>query len=265
MSKTSPCPRCRERGNDRAGDNLVHFLDGGAHCFSCSFHIHPTGMGLTGKSDEPKNKAVLPYDFTREVPTAALKWLLQYGLPWSYWKDQIGYSPSEERLVFLVGEGPVFSIGRYVGTKQGKDAPRKWYVWGDSHKHCEVIRPRYCEVVRPSVDSPTLALPSGRDQRTVVLVEDLVSAHKVVVAMQNTATPVVAIPLFGTVIHKPHLYYLMQEKFGSIMLWLDKDQQGVVMKKAMGLQALVGVPVGIVSTEQDPKEISLDKIEGLLR
>lgn len=49
------------------------------------------------------------------------------------------------------------------------------------------------------------------------------------------------------------------------MLWLDKDQQGVVMKKAMGLQALVGVPVGIVSTKQDPKEISLDKIEGLLR
>lgn len=31
------CKRCRERGNDGSGDNLVLYADGGSHCFACGF------------------------------------------------------------------------------------------------------------------------------------------------------------------------------------------------------------------------------------
>ncbi len=45
MSETSkqPCPKCREAGNDRSGDNLVVYPEGrGAHCFACGYHVHGT-------------------------------------------------------------------------------------------------------------------------------------------------------------------------------------------------------------------------------
>lgn len=255
--KTEPCPKCRALGNDRAGDNLVVFPNGHKHCFSCKHHVFPSHfIPKVEKPNGPKN--LLPLDFTREVPTTAFKWLLQYGLPWSYWKDQVGYSPSEERLVFLVGKPHQFSIGRYVGARVGKEAPRKgstegsfhpkWKCWGDSHKHCETIEPT------------SLAVATAEGQQ-VVLVEDLISAHKVATSVPSVA----AIPLFGTQVHKPHLYFLMNCPEGTIIhMWLDKDQQGLVMKKAANLSALTGLEVRCISTNDDPKSLTKEQICSVL-
>ncbi len=230
-----PCPRCRSVNRDSRGDNLVVYDDGGAHCFSCSYHVHSKPSLFLPKPIKYEQKDTLPRDFTREVPATAWKWLLQFGLPWSYWKESCGYSPHDERLVFLVGEGPRFSIGRFVGdaTKYERK-PRKWFVWGDSHKHCEVLG----------------------DGKSVILVEDLVSAHKV-------AQVTTAIPLFGTEFHPCHLYYLMnQDK--PIKIWLDKDQEGNVHKKALRLSGLVDNPVDIIVTENDPKQLSINDIKELV-
>jgi len=238
QKREEPCPRCRARGADSRGDNLVVWPDGSAHCFSCSYHRFPKHY-VPRVKELNVPKALLPGDFVREVPASALKWLLQYGLPWSYWKDQIGYSPTEERLVFLIGSPTQFSIGRYVGMALPGRTPRKWYVWGDSHKHCEIVKP-------PRVES-------AKAQDKIVLCEDLVSAHKVANAGY------LAMPLFGVNWHPCHVYYLMQEQ-RPIVLWLDKDQAGTIMRKAMGLQALVGCPVHTVSTDNDPKELSFKEI-----
>lgn len=35
-----PCPKCREKGNDRSGDNLIEFADGGKNCFACGYVIY---------------------------------------------------------------------------------------------------------------------------------------------------------------------------------------------------------------------------------
>lgn len=35
-----PCPKCRVNGNDRSGDNLIEFQDGGKTCFACGFTIY---------------------------------------------------------------------------------------------------------------------------------------------------------------------------------------------------------------------------------
>ncbi|MEW5249931.1 toprim domain-containing protein [Microbulbifer sp. 2201CG32-9] len=34
-----PCPQCRERGADQSGDNLVKYVEGGAHCFACGYTV----------------------------------------------------------------------------------------------------------------------------------------------------------------------------------------------------------------------------------
>jgi len=236
-SRYSPCPKCRAKGNDTSGDNLVHFQDGGAHCYACGYHEFGNKIPQQLKKEIPNvPKNLLASDFTREVPTTALKWLLQYGLPWSYWKDQIGFSPAESRLIFQVGKPMQFSIGRYVGN--AVPAPRKWYVWGDPHRHCEVVG-------------------SGK---TVVLVEDLISAHKIAASCPD----VESIPLFGVELHKPHMYYLLNEN-KPVVFWLDKDQQGSIMRKAMRLQALTGRAVSVVSTERDPKELTREELNENLR
>lgn len=266
MSKVigyEPCPRCRSSGRDTRGDNLVVYKDDSAHCFSCQYHRNSSVRHLF-EPQELNNvpKSLLPSSFTREVPVRAWQWLLQYGLPYSYWKHRCGFAPSESRLVFTVGEPLAFSIGRLIpevaghegrptlGSNEGTKLPstdrvqvdvrqgtrsvvsavnqgRKWFVWGDSHKHCEVIT------------------PDSGPGKTVVLVEDIVSAHKV-------GQVTTAIPLFGTVVHPCHLYYLMQQD-KPITLWLDKDQEQNVQKTALRLQSLVSVPVNIVITDDDPK------------
>jgi len=182
-------------------------------------------------------KSILPRDFTRQVPTTAWKWLLQYGLPYSYWTPYCGYSPSEGRLVFTVGIPVEFSIGRFVEESNSEHPPRKWYVWGDSHKHCEVIE-------------------AAGDKGPIILVEDIVSAHKV-------GQVTTAIPLFGTMIHPCHKYYLMNEK-RPIKIWLDKDQEHSVKKKAINLQMLVGANVDVVVTDKDPKSYSIGQIKELI-
>jgi hypothetical protein len=162
------------------------------------------------------------------VPTVGWKWLLQYGLPYSYWNEFVGYSPHYERLVLTVGTPIQFSIGRHIGTEKRP----KWLSWGDCHRHCEIIN--------ESADGP------------IVIGEDLISAHKI--GQQATA-----IPLFGTKIHPCHMYFLNSNN-RSIILWLDKDQEGTVMKQASWLQMMTGKPVNVVITDKDPKELSNEEI-----
>ena len=260
------CPKCVAAGRDTSGDNLVVFPDGGKHCFSC--HLHIPASFRTFKSNltdgTPIPKALLPPDFTREIPGTAWKWLLQYGLSWEYWKEAIGFSPSEERLVFRVGDtyvsegklvrsgtGIQFSVGRYTPTAEtqpkgtellrqggklslvGITTPRKWYVWGDPHNHCEVVAPN--------------------KGKYIVLVEDLISAHKV---GQVTTT----IPLFGTKYHPPHLYYLLNSS-RPVIVWLDNDKHLEAQHIAVRLQTLFNRNVFVINTEADPKELPINIIQ----
>lgn len=314
FSHYEACPKCRSNGRDNRGDNLAVYRDGSVHCFSCGYHKFSVfnywkNRKLKELNDGPKS--LCPADYTRDVPAGAWKWLLQYGLPHSYWRDLVGYSPYECRLVFDVRteSGVAFRIGRYVGEEvrasdksgaggnvarasEGKERgirealgrwagsaaanegdagvqvgvlqqlhdvvggpgevgrsarpaamlpfagkPKKWFVWGDSHKHAEVIA-------------------RGKTGYTVV-VEDLVSAHKVGLVAE-------AIPLFGTRIYNPHFYYLINEN-KPVVLWLDKDQSQNVKKQALQLESVINQPVRILTTDKDPKAYSEQEINEFLK
>lgn len=224
------CPRCASLGNDTRGDNLVVYPDGGKHCFACKYHVFPKQYNNV-KPIENASKSLLPFDFTHDVPSSALPWLLQYGIPYSHWQPMLGYSPSSERLVFKVGSPVSFSIGRYVGNSN--PGSKKWYVWGDCHKHVEVV--------------------AGNINSPVVLVEDLISAHKVALAGFT------CIPLFGTHVHNAFIYYLLTTD-KPIYIWLDNDQAFNVKKQVLRLSSIIPQTINIVNTEKDPKCLSFENI-----
>jgi hypothetical protein len=236
-----PCPKCREQGRDRAGDNLGCYSDGSAHCFSCGYHRFVKGYIKKEPKYVNENQAVLPADFTRDIPADAWRWVLQYGLSYSYWKKYCGYSESTSRLVFTVGDPPRFSIGRYIGNDAGERAKtdrtfRKWTTWGDRGEYTEFL---------------------GRDNPgEVALVEDLISAHKV-----SQITP--CIPLFGTRINDATLREL-REYNRPVVLWLDADQKTLLIPKVHRLQFFLEVPIRTITTSLDPKYYSLSDIKEIL-
>lgn len=248
-----PCPRCRHGGNDSRGDNLVIYPDESSHCFSCGYHRSPSYRGPNESLARKTNKAleeingatVLPADFSRDVDPAGWRWLLQYGLALSYWKEQgVGYSETHGRLIFPVpGRAPHFSIGRLIKTNEGEEGKHipKWKVWGNCHSHAERIG-------------------TGK---TIVLVEDLLSAHKVAATGQASV-----FPLFGTVVHPAHIKALVEASRGldePIRLWLDHDQQMYTKNKALRLQLLLNFPVNVIHTKEDPKSLTLNEIKEILK
>lgn len=225
---TMPCPKCREKFRDNRGDNLIMYADGGYHCFSCSYHIHAKTY-IRKQPNVNENKTMLPSDCTREVPTKAWKWLLQYGLGYRYWQEYCSYSEKDERLVFRLETGN--GVGRYFG-----DDPkaRKWYAYGDLHKQA-------------------ILFGSYQDAPRVTLVEDLISAHKV-----SQVGP--CIPLFGTEVSPSVVATLNHIKL-PVRFWLDHDQMGNIVHKTVRLSNLINQPVDYIFTNADPKACSLERIK----
>lgn len=226
---TTACPKCRENGRDRRGNNLVWFSEHDAHCFACGYHVYPKHYKPVIKKDYHGSK-VLPPDFTREVPAKAWKWLLQYGLPIKYWRPFVGYSESHSRLVLTCGDPVIFSVGRDL-TGESK---AKWLAYGDTHK-------------------TAVSYGDVSTAKQVTLVEDLVSAHKV-------AQLSLSVPLFGTSVHNCH--YKLLKYFGlPVVLWLDKDQEHTMTKKCAQVSLYTGLPCSYIVTEKDPKELSIEYIK----
>lgn len=229
------CPRCAGMGRDRNGNNLGVYSDGGTYCFSCGYRSAPTLRARLTQEfvKDDKAKTVLPSDFSREVPTAGWKWLLQYGLSYSYWKAHCGYSEKENRLIFPIGSPTRFAAGRNLDPMGAS----KWKIYGDKSSYVEVLGEQL--------------------SREVVLVEDIVSAHKV--ASNGT----LCIPLFGTAIGDLVLKRLIT--LGKpVALWLDSDQYIHLPKKLARIQTLTGLKARSITTKLDPKECSSVLIKQML-
>jgi hypothetical protein len=239
--KSEPCPKCRANGRDRRGDNLARYPDGGGHCFSCGHHEFPRAL-LTSKVRKDdhgaENQTVLPSDFTEDVPARAWRWLLSYGLPYTYWRPFVGWSERDQRLIFKVGSPVRFSQGRYFGDATERP-PAKWWVYGERSGVSDVLRPE-----------------KGSATEAVVLVEDIISWHKV-----GQVAP--SICLFGVKMPDELVRKLIALK-RPVIVWLDRDQLALLAPKLNRLQTFLRASVQYVSTEKDPKAYSLDEIKEIL-
>lgn len=53
----APCPNCRSKGLDTAGDNLIQYANGTAHCFACGYH---EGGDVVAKANVSTGTLYLP-------------------------------------------------------------------------------------------------------------------------------------------------------------------------------------------------------------
>lgn len=93
--RKEPCPRCRELGQDKSGDNLARYTNGSAFCFSCRYLEKPTNY----RPEQPKSVVPAPSDLTLNFKKENLDWLKQY-LKDCEIGDHFRYSPSLSRHVY---------------------------------------------------------------------------------------------------------------------------------------------------------------------
>lgn len=94
------CPKCQDRGKDRAQDNLARYSNGSAYCYSCSYYER-----ASRHKAEKAIKTAYRQSFT-EVATLPPKWdqeLNRRGLNASE-KALFTYSPEMDRLIWRDGD-----------------------------------------------------------------------------------------------------------------------------------------------------------------
>jgi len=98
--KHEACPRCREVGNDRSGNNLARYDNGSAFCFSCRYVERADKYSPVSGSREGGERP--PRDLTPIIPSPNKEWLEKYLIPEEIRKHFV-YSPSLGRHIFQEG------------------------------------------------------------------------------------------------------------------------------------------------------------------
>lgn len=236
-----PCPKCRAIGHDRAGDNLAVYSDGSKYCFRCGYLETASGIQrIRGENERDisstHREITLPRDVDSAIPDRGRRFLRDFALTEQDVKNNmILWSDYYQRLVFpyFSDEGLVGWQGRYLG--QGEKA--KWFSQGDLKNILHVV--------------------GNKLSKTVVLVEDIVSAIKVAHDIHVCASP-----LFGSHINMSKLLQL-KKKYDTILVWLDKDVQTKAVKYAANGRVL-GMDVRNIITDNDPKSYTDSQIKEIL-
>lgn len=228
------CPKCREIGNDRSGNNLGVYSDGHSYCYRCGYHSNRTRVTNTTTSSL-SHTIVLPADVTTELPYEARQWLNKYELTrLDISRNHVMWSEKYSRIVFpYFNEAELLAWqGRYIGEDKTK---AKWFSQGKIH---EIIHPLQVH------------------QRQAVLVEDIVSAIKL---SNHTG----AIPLFGSSLSTQQILRL-RTVVNEVWLWLDPDVRNKSVKFAHVCN-LLGLTAHVIFSDKDPKEHDHTDIANILR
>ena len=229
-----PCPACRDRGEDRSGNNLGRYDDGHAWCFSCGYSEGATRLALV--YNDTKYKPQKPNDLTKEIPEPNLSWLKQY-LNEDEIQEHFWYSPKlqrhvythkdywEARSVIYLAEGAY----AFMPPKSMKYGPNPEIIFG--YETCET--------------------------GILAVVEDVISAIKV---SRHTA----CMPLFGSFMSGDLMVRLSKlANIHTIVIWLDEDKFTKGIEFANKLRKL-GKNVHVIMTIQDPKDLTDDEILEML-
>ncbi len=244
-----PCPKCREMGRDRAGDNLAVHSDGHKHCFSCGHREFPEGFSLQFHSVELPRKEEenglgihLPSDYSHFIPPKPLAWVKQYRITDLEIRDnKIGYSVSKELLCFPVTD-PTGNLllwqGRYFGSNP--EYP-KYVTYGQTNNLFHFVG-RFQDPIKTGI-------------KTTVIIEDFISAIKV-------GRQLPALPLWGSDISKTKLFRL-SKMFDNLVVWLDPDKKEHSIKLQKRAEIFFA-GVSVVYSERDPKSYNEKEIKDFL-
>jgi hypothetical protein len=219
------CPKCRSKGEDRAGDNLAVYSDGHKWCYKCDYFVKGDALySLRAKKEEAVDTIRPPpaVEFSKEC----LEYLRSFDLT---------YDEIESNLVGHQ-DGYMFVTSSY-------------YLVRRLHKLPKVIVKG--EVVG---NEPVFIPDTGKD--TVVLCEDILSAIKI-----SRVAPSCA--LLKTSIHDSLLYRLSKQ-FNNCKIWLDPDMYTHVCKNLLPKVTPLFQNVTVVLSDKDPKYYETDKIKEYL-
>ena len=222
--KHEACPECRKRGQDRSGDNLARYDDGGAYCFSCGYW--EPRRGYARKEARPRPKEFVLED---RVFGEHRRKLLQKGLTPEEIAQYYCYHKRFNAPVF------VHFFPDYVEVKTFRDP--KVIGIGD-----KPFKPLQREVHHLNIETVS------------VLVEDAISAIHVNRHREQEAFSLEVIPLFGSSLGSTE--YLRT----NVAVWLDPDKYDQAVKIVTKLNSLAFNAFPVYSAK-DPKDLEHSEID----
>jgi hypothetical protein len=180
----------------------------------------------------------LPPDMTSELPIPALVWLHKYGIT----KEEIeifrfGWSPSYKRLIL-----PVWHEDKLL------------YWQGRTFSQVTKENPKYLNIRQSGVKNVYFENFTGN--RILCIVEDILSAIKVGRFCDSLA-------LLGS--YLPADLSRIMESYDRVYLWLDEDKWKTSIHAMQKFTQLIGKPIMPIKTVLDPKELSDQVIQQLLK
>lgn len=229
------CPRCGSR------NNVGVYEDGSKWCFGCHWWQPPDAWNFKPvKKGKPEHDDIqLDDDLCFDYPRHVVEWLAKYGISVHEaikhgWK----YAPFRDQLVFIFADAE----GNIACTQARNFSPtakRKYFNQGSAQSVLPIFRSKDGEI-RESTE------------RTVVVVEDAVSAAKI--ARQSDA-----IPCLGSYMSKSKLNALRLLGYEQMVVWLDENK--LKESREIAEQAKwIGFTTKVVYTPLDPKEYSDEEI-----
>lgn len=242
--KHDKCPACAKLGKDNGSNNLGVYSDGSVYCFSCGYSRSAKGTEklkeALQRTDTTIAKTIsLPRDVCFELPIIARDYLRKYSLTQGDINvNRIMWSEEWMRVVFpyFDGERLLGWQGRYLGNQGNKG---KWYSQGDLKDILHI-----CGGPR-----------TAASERTIVLVEDVVSAIRV-------GHTVACAPIFGSHLSVKNAFRYAN-MYPELIVWLDKDKEKYSVTVTYQLQML-GLHCISITTDKDPKEYSDKEIAEIL-
>ena len=222
--KHVPCPKCREQGKDRSGDNLAMYPDGGGFCFSCGFNL-PTKT-YTAPSQSFAGKRVEDAELPVDAENYLSVWLDTHEI-----KQHFLYDKQYDRIV-LRDTLPI-------------------YYWGKSY-----VSGRKPKVYTEGTP-PAHVFGGYKSNENLVLVEDPISA---IAVSRNIDLDV--LPLFGCVLPVRFLRYLSLMPKKNLYVWLDNDKKKEGLAMCMSLRHLF--KCHWINTTFDPKSYRMDEVKKIL-
>lgn len=232
------CPRCREEGADRTGNNLGIYSDGHHYCYRCGYMVATTAIRrFTNKDrlDQPTKRIALPEDVDTSLPLFAREWLEQkYEFNSNtITNNKILWSNDKKYLIFPYYIGGTLEAWQGRVFDQVEKEKRKWFSQGDLNRIIYTI---------------------GRDTPCLLLTESIISAIK-------TSRYIKSAPVWGSVITSERWARLSRVS-DNIIIWYDPDKKKEAIDQAK-LGELFVDKVTVIQTDRKPKDYSYDDIRAI--
>lgn len=239
-SKTSQCPKCASRGNDRKGNNLHEYADG-FYCFACNYYKPNKSLENIGSR---LRSNLSPFN-ERLDTNLCNDLILNNSLEIDHLKWLLGYNLTQDEMSLFK------SCTKRRVNNEFRECSLLVFYCSDSYW----VGRNFGEGVKYLSRGVKPYLEFGNYKKTLVFVEDIISAAKV-------SRSVTAVPMLGAKVMPA--WWDEARKYDRVVIWGDRDKATENVVQARRASEVIGKKVEIIITEKDPKDYNTDEIISFL-